>query len=375
MLQSLSVTPAAMSPPKRRRRIKFGSFPQAPVNYREGRVTVLRNNNEIRYSLWYRVYNPLALPRQNTTCHKAPIVVVHGGPSLPSDYLHPIAGFTSLDRAIIFYDQLGCGNSDQPSQDTQAYSIEQSVQDLEALVKALDLESFHLLGHSYGGVLAFEYMKKQQQQRVLAAHQNQNHNQTTSYNNPRNVVVAKSLILSNTPTSFAESSEEHARLLLELQQLHAPDLENHGSTTEEELRRLEQLFFETHECRTPRTPEPLARAIRKCHGAAWSSAHQDIFHYHAATHASEHNIIMNMPPTLLIRGEYDFVTESCTRSWFDILGRPLIWKETILSNCAHYPHLEDGARYGTLLEDHCSSLEKVQDKRPISQQGAIQICS
>eukprot|EP00978_Attheya_sp_CCMP212_P007091 scaffold16529_cov48-Attheya_sp.AAC.1 len=80
MLQSLSVTPAAMSPPKRRRRIKFGSFPQAPVNYRDGRVTVLRNNNEIRYNIWYRVYNPLALQRQNTACHKAPIVVVHGGP-------------------------------------------------------------------------------------------------------------------------------------------------------------------------------------------------------------------------------------------------------------------------------------------------------
>eukprot|EP00978_Attheya_sp_CCMP212_P007092 scaffold16529_cov48-Attheya_sp.AAC.2 len=261
--------------------------------------------------------------------------------------------------------------------------MEQSVQDLEALIKALDLESFHLLGHSYGGVLAFEYMKKQeqqeqQQQRVLTAHQNQNHNQMTNYNNPRNnVVVAKSLILSNSPTSFAQSSEEHARLLLELQQLHAPDLEHDGcSTKEEELRRLEQLFFETHECRTPRTPEPLARAIRKCHGAAWPSAHQDIFHYHAAaasaTHASEHT---NMPPTLLIRGEYDFVTESCTRSWFDILGRPPLWKETVLSNCAHYPHLEDGARYGTLLEDHCSSLEKVQDERPSRQQGAIQICS
>jgi proline iminopeptidase len=259
---------------------------------------------------------------------------------------------------------------------TNRYSMDQSVQDLEALVKALDLQSFHLLGHSYGGVLAFEYMKQQQQRVLLAAQQqNQNHTSptTTSYNhNPRSAIaVPKSLILSNTPTSFSQSSEEHARLSLKLQQGHVPDEDD--SKEEEETRRLEQLFFETHECRTPRTPEPLARAIRKSHEAAWASAHQDIIHYHAAAAAtSEH---MHMPPTLLIRGEYDFVTESCTQSWFDILGRPPIWKETVLSNCAHYPHLEDGARYGTLLEDHCSNLEKVKDERPISQQGAMQVCA
>lgn len=47
----------------------------------------------------------------------APVVVDHCGPSLPSDYLEPLVDAIPY-RSIAFFDQLGCGLSDQPENPT-----------------------------------------------------------------------------------------------------------------------------------------------------------------------------------------------------------------------------------------------------------------
>ena len=41
-----------------------------------------------------------------------------------------------------------------------AYSIQSSLDDLELLIKKLNLRRFHLYGQSFGGILAFEYIKR-----------------------------------------------------------------------------------------------------------------------------------------------------------------------------------------------------------------------
>lgn len=58
-----------------------------------------------------------------------PLVVLHGGPGIPHDYLLPLAGLAESagGRAVFFYDQLGSGNSDSP-QDEEFYSVEQCAQ-------------------------------------------------------------------------------------------------------------------------------------------------------------------------------------------------------------------------------------------------------
>ena len=67
-----------------------------------------------------------------------PLLVCHGGPGVPSDYLFPLIG--QLRRPIIFFDQLGCGRSDRPSPGEQEYSIAASVQDLVEVIQSLVLE-------------------------------------------------------------------------------------------------------------------------------------------------------------------------------------------------------------------------------------------
>ena len=99
----------------------------------------------------------------NGASRRLPVVTLHGGPGLPSDYLLPLQDAV-LHRSMLFYDQLGCGKSDAP-RDESKYSIEQSLDDLVALLKSVQEDElggsdFHLYGHSFGGVLAYEYLKR-----------------------------------------------------------------------------------------------------------------------------------------------------------------------------------------------------------------------
>ncbi len=90
-----------------------------------------------------------------------PLVALHGGPGYPSTDLYPLEALGS-ERPIILYDQLGCGNSMLPEQDTTDYShlwtVDRFVEELVAVRNGLGLEEMHLLGLSWGGSLALEYM-------------------------------------------------------------------------------------------------------------------------------------------------------------------------------------------------------------------------
>lgn len=57
----------------------------------------------------------------------------------------------------IFYDQLGGGHSEQPS-DTTLWRIERFVDELARVRRALGLKEIHLYGHSWGTIVATEYM-------------------------------------------------------------------------------------------------------------------------------------------------------------------------------------------------------------------------
>jgi proline iminopeptidase len=96
--------------------------------------------------LWYRVVG--AGPG-------TPLVLLHGGPGAPSYYLEPLAALGD-DRPIVFYDQLGAGRSDHIT-DTTLMTVAHYAAELDSLRRALKLERFHLLGHSWGTMLGAEY--------------------------------------------------------------------------------------------------------------------------------------------------------------------------------------------------------------------------
>lgn len=85
-----------------------------------------------------------------------PLLTLHGGPGMPSYYLKPLADLAD-ERPVIFFDQLGCGRSDHPD-DPTLWTIPRFVQEVQAVRAALGYKEIHLFGHSWGTLLAYEYL-------------------------------------------------------------------------------------------------------------------------------------------------------------------------------------------------------------------------
>jgi proline iminopeptidase len=96
---------------------------------------------------------------------KMKVLLLNGGPGATHEYFECMENFLPQEGIeFIYYDQLGCGNSDNPK-DTAMWSLPRYVEEVEQVRQALKLDSsnFYLLGHSWGGILAAEYAFKYQQ--------------------------------------------------------------------------------------------------------------------------------------------------------------------------------------------------------------------
>lgn len=89
---------------------------------------------------------------------KIPIILLHGGPGIPSYYLNPLTALGG-DRPVILYDQLGCGRS-YAELDTSLMTVESFVTQLEELRSVLGIEKFYLYGSSWGTMLGIDYYLK-----------------------------------------------------------------------------------------------------------------------------------------------------------------------------------------------------------------------
>jgi proline iminopeptidase len=90
----------------------------------------------------------------------APLIVLHGSGG-SHRYFLPYMEALSDQYQLIFYDQRGTGLSDG-SLDPAAISIDQFIEDLEALRVAFGLEKIALMGHSWGAIIALAYAVKYQ---------------------------------------------------------------------------------------------------------------------------------------------------------------------------------------------------------------------
>jgi proline iminopeptidase len=91
----------------------------------------------------------------------APLLVVHGGPGASHDYFLPYLLPLARRNKLVFIDERGSGRS-QKLEDVKQYTVENMVEDVEAVRVGLGLGKISLLGHSYGGVLAQAYALKYQ---------------------------------------------------------------------------------------------------------------------------------------------------------------------------------------------------------------------
>jgi len=103
----------------------------------------------------YRVY------QESENSDKTPIIFIHGGPGVPLYGMENDFQTISSERPVIFYDQLGCGESTIKSEfesDDSLWHVERFVEELAIVRKSLNLKEVNLLGISFGAMILAEYM-------------------------------------------------------------------------------------------------------------------------------------------------------------------------------------------------------------------------
>lgn len=99
--------------------------------------------------LWYRIVG---------SGNKTPLLLLHGGPGSSSYSLYPLKELAA-DRPVIFFDQLGCGRSSRIT-DTSLMTLDNYVDEVAQLKKALGITDYFLYGHSWGTMLGIDYYLK-----------------------------------------------------------------------------------------------------------------------------------------------------------------------------------------------------------------------
>jgi len=254
---------------------------------------------------------------------KPPLLTLHGGPGAGHNYLLPLAALAD-DRPVIFYDQLGCGQADSP-QDEKIYTIQRSVDEVDAVRKALGLGRIVLYGQSWGTVLAIEYLCQGRGQGV------------------------EKLILSGALASVPQAAAGQQRLIDELpngggKRMHA--LEAAHQEASPEYQKLVELFYSLHVCRVSPPPPEAAQSFEII---AKSIAYRVMNGPNEFTITGvikdwdrRKDLGLIKLPTLIQTGEYDEVTLDCHETIRQgIEGSSL----EIFKDCSHLIIAEQPAKY------------------------------
>ncbi len=88
---------------------------------------------------------------------KLPLLVLHGGPGAAHYYLQTLDGIAERSgRAVVYYDQISCGRSKTPPLPDK-WGCRLFLDELDCVRRTLGLGRCHILGQSWGGMLAMMY--------------------------------------------------------------------------------------------------------------------------------------------------------------------------------------------------------------------------
>ena len=277
--------------------------------------------------VWYKVVG---------SGESVPLLTLHGGPGGGHDYLEPLNALAS-ERPVVFFDQLGCGKSDTPD-DVSLWRIDRFVDEVTAVRDALGLDRIHLLGHSWGGWLAIEYM--------LGA--------------PSGVV---SLTLASTSASIPQFVYEAGKLISKLPREMAETmrrLEAEGDFENPEFEAGMMEFYKRHLCRLDPWPDPIMRSLENLDGNIV---------YETMNGPTEFTVIGNMKdwnrieklseivaPTLITCGRYDELTPACSRTLHQGIMNS---RMHVFERSAHMAHLEETESYLQILSEFLRDFDQV----------------
>ncbi|TDV57585.1 proline iminopeptidase-family hydrolase [Actinophytocola oryzae] len=277
---------------------------------------------------WYRVVGELD--------QAAPLVVCHGGPGLTHDYLESLSALAD-GRAVVFYDQHGTGRSGhRPDAPDGFFSVELYVRELAALLDHLGIAGgYHLLGHSWGGLLGLEHAVRRPA-------------------GLRSLTVASGFARSDTYTAevgaLVAALPDDVRTVIETH-------EAAGTTDSPEYDEAVRVFYRRHVCRAKPVPGEVMRTL--------VALAEDSTVYRTMAGPSEFRLTGTLAgwditdrldaievDVLLVSGEHDEVTPGAVGELHRALPGSR-WE--LIPDASHMAHVEHPERFRALVGEFLAS--------------------
>jgi proline iminopeptidase len=276
--------------------------------------------------VWYRAFGD---------GDRAPLLVAHGGPGFTHNYLVPLVDLAD-QRRVIFWDQLGCGRSDRPT-DRSLWTMERSLGEVDAVRQHLGLTRHHLFGNSWGGMLVQQYVLDRRPQ--LA-----------------------SLIVSNSLASMPLMGKETQRLKGLLPEAVRQTIDHHeanGFLDCPEYKGAIAVWFHHYICRV----EPWPEGLEKCFQGQGSEI------YSTMVGSSDFNVTGNLKdwdilgrlheirvPTLFVAGRHD----ECTPDHMRLMHREVENSSLVVfEKSSHMPFYEERELCMTTLREFMAQAESI----------------
>lgn len=274
------------------------------------------------YKTYYRIVG--------TNSKRPPLFLLHGGPGSSHNYFELLDSLAEQSgRQLIMYDQLGCGRSSQPDDHPELYCAKTWVDELIALRGYLHLEHVHLLGQSWGGMLAIIYLCDYQPSGIA------------------------SVILSSTLSSARLWAREQHRWISYMSasdQAAISQAEASGDYSTIAYQQANQRFMVRHASSIPdaNSPEPLRRPKQGgqvAYQTAWGPNE-----YTPLGNLKDYEYTAKMttmtPPALVIDGTDDLSTPLVAKTMVDALPNA---KWELFAGARHMVFAEQPAKYQQLL--------------------------
>ena len=286
------------------------------------------------HSTWYRVVG------DEERDGRLPLLCLHGGPGAGWHHLETYQELAE-GRRVVFYDQLGCGNSAVAEpHGTDLWTTELYVEEVDVVREALGLERVVVLGQSWGGMLALAYALTQ----------------------PDGL---EGLVVQSSPGSVPAWMVEVQRLRSELPVDVQAVLEQHeaaGTTDDPAYVDAAMVFYHRHVCRTDPWPDWLDRCFEVL------EANPEV--YHAMNGPSEFHVIGTIRdfdiesrlgeiavPTLLVSGRHDEVTPAIVERVHQRLPRS---EWVLLEESSHMAQAEQPEQTLGAIRDFLARVESAR---------------
>ena len=280
---------------------------------------------------WYRTVGP------ERDEGRVPLLCLHGGPGANWLHMKPYEALAD-ERQVVFYDQLGAGNSavSEPH-DPAMWTPELYVEEVDVVREALGLDRVHVFGHSWGGMLGMQY----------------------AAGRPDGLV---SLIVESSPPSVPAWMPEIARLRSELPPEVEATLREHEearTTDAPEYEEAVMVFYRRHLCRVDPWPDWFVECFQLL------DANPEV--YHSMNGPSEFHVIGTIrdwditdrlgeiaAPTLIFSGRYDEVTPASTEAAHRLIPGS---EYVVMEESSHMAQAEQPEETLALVRDFLSRAE------------------